>query len=167
MRDNAWLENRLEYIWTTYFTDVERINEVKICFGRQALTRLGSIKQARSRLVILGVINHNPSVITITGIFRDEIVPEHVVDLVIAHEMAHYAHGFCSPHPQKYKNPHQGKIIDKELYIRGFGEEIKSHKKWLKEEWPKMVKGLRVKSSKLKVKNPPNKLSDYLKLLLR
>ena len=144
MRDNAWLHNRLEYIWQTYFADVEKANEIKITFGRKAYTRLGSIKQVRGKAyggrTISQPLAPNPSLITITGYFADESIPKFIVDLVIAHELAHYAHGFCSPLPQLYKNPHEGKIIDKELYKRGFGEEIKKQKIWLKEEWPRYIK---------------------------
>ncbi len=112
-----------------------------IRFGQHARTRLGSIRQSRNSQYSLGPGPQvlNPSIITITGYFTDEIVPEYVIDLVIAHELCHYAHGFCSPHPQLYKNPHEGKIIDKELYGRGFGENIKKQKAWLKTEWPAIV----------------------------
>jgi hypothetical protein len=146
MRDNQWLNNRLEIIWKKHFKDVPRVNIVNICFGKRARTRLGSIKQSAVGSRRLAVLNkaanckpQTASRITITGYFRDEIVPEYVVDLVIAHELCHYAHGFCSPHPQLYDNPHKGKIIDKELYKRGFGEDIKKQKTWLKESWPAIV----------------------------
>lgn len=141
MRNDQWLKNKLEEIWTKYFSDIEKSNMVIIRFGQHARTRLGSIRQSRSAKYSLGPKPQalNPSVITITGYFRDEIVPEYVVDLVIAHELCHYAHGFCSPHPQLYKNPHEGKVIDKELYRRGFGEEIKKEKVWLKESWPAII----------------------------
>lgn len=147
MRDNDWLKNRFEYIWANHFADVKRINDMSIAFGKKARTRLGSIKQLQTR----NKNNINPSFITITGYFRDEIVPEYVVDLVIAHELCHYAHGFCSPHPQLFKNPHEGKIIDKELYKRGYGEEIKMQKKWLKEEWPKIIRNNYHSSKKVRI----------------
>lgn len=148
MRNDQWLEDRLDLIWNKHFFDIEKKNPILIHFGKKAKTRLGSIRLARSMEQGVRSIEINPpgslhpapnSLITITGYFRDEIVPEYVVDLVIAHELCHYAHGFCSSHPQLYKNPHQGKVIDKELYKRGFGEKIKEQKAWLKESWPVIV----------------------------
>ena len=147
MRNNQWLENRLDLIWNRHFFDIEKKNPILIQFGKRARTRLGSIRQVNGKRFIVNgsdknirsSINHEPSIVTITGYFIDEIVPEYVVDLVIAHELCHYAHGFCSSHPQLYKNPHQGKVIDKELYKRGFGEEVKKQKAWLKESWPTII----------------------------
>jgi hypothetical protein len=79
------------------------------------------------------------SVITITGYFRDDVVPEYVVDSTIAHELVHYAHGFHSPHPQLYEHPHKGGIVDKELVKRGMGETLAKQQHWLKHEWLAIV----------------------------
>src|SRR5665647_1927223 len=119
MRDNEWLEEKLENIWAQYFNDVEKINSIVIKFGKKARSRLGSIKQLhnyRSRPLAGGSRtitdfstdskNMNDSIITLTGYFKDERVPECIIDSTIAHELCHYAHGFSSPHPQASKHPH-------------------------------------------------------------
>jgi ADP-heptose:LPS heptosyltransferase len=135
MRNNEWLEEKLDIIWREYFSDVDRINNVTIKFGKKARARLGSIKQLHS----YKQKNDNDSVITLTGYFKDERVPEYIIDLTIAHELCHYAHGFSSPHPQASKHPHSGGVVDSELKERGFEKQLKNQKKWLKEVWPTII----------------------------
>jgi hypothetical protein len=150
MRDNTWAENRMDQIWRDHFSDVPQENKVKIKFGRRARTRLGSIKQLHNyrsnkvRTIMLQTSrqsskNINDSLITLTGYFKDENIPQYIIDLTIAHELCHYAHGFSSPLPQLFKYPHQGGLVDKELAKRGFGAALKDQKKWLKTEWPKII----------------------------
>jgi hypothetical protein len=165
MRNDQWLDNQLGHIWNKHFSDVPMNNEVIIKFGRNARTRLGSIRQARVKQSFVKKLSNRPSIITITGYFRNEIVPEYVVNLVIAHELCHYAHGFCSPHPQLYEKPHQGKVIDKELYKRGFGENIKAEKIWLKEKWPSII-GARTHKGKTIIRKNQHKGLGILKFLI-
>jgi len=127
MRDNSWLSERLNEIWSTRFADIPKSNDIAIIFGSNAATRLGSIKKNR--------LEDSLTKITITGFFKDERVPEIIIDLTIAHEICHYAHGFSSPLPRLFNNPHQGGVVDKELKIRGFSAELIFQKRWLKENW--------------------------------
>lgn len=129
MRDNLWLDLKLSEIWEKHFSDISRLNEVYIKFGRNARTRLGSIRK----------IGKSSTLITITGYFKDERAPEFMIDATVAHELCHYAHGFFSPHPKLSKHPHQGGLVDNELKRRGFGDQLKMQKKWLKDEWPKII----------------------------
>ncbi len=123
-RDNAWLLARLDYIWSTYFADVDQINPVFISFGRYSKLRLGSVRLEKTT---------NKTYITISGMFKDEtIIPQDVIDHTIAHELCHYAHGFSSPKPRLHKYPHYGGIINKELRARGLEYLIKSYAAWLK-----------------------------------
>lgn len=132
MRDNKWLKNRLVQIWQRYFPDIKLQNEVFVRFGRPARTRLGSIKFGRRR--------ENPrTYITITGYFRDEAVPEFVVDAVAAHELAHYTHGFYSPHSKLFRYPHQHGVVNQELTKRGLADTLKLQKRWLREHWRKFL----------------------------
>lgn len=130
MRDNVWLEEKLEKIWRGHFTDVERSNDVEIKFGAKARRRLGSIRQIDPK------DKNSKTRILMSGYFRDESVPESIIDVTIAHELCHYAHGFCSPLPKYSKYPHQGGLVDKELKSRGFADALKFQKTWLKTEWP-------------------------------
>ena len=135
MLDNQWLKQRLEYIWKMYFGDVVLANTVYVRFGRKAKTRLGSIKHGRK---IMARGNKN-TYITITGLFRNDKIPEYVLDAVLAHELSHYTHGFFSPHTRVYSHPHKHKIVDNELTKRGLGDILKNQKTWLKENWKDVI----------------------------
>lgn len=130
MRDQAWLQSQLDFLLENAFLDMERANHITIQFGRKAQRRLGSIRMSRDK---------KRSSILINGIFRQEIVPQEVVRATIAHELCHYAHGFCSPLEKKYKSPHAGGIIDRELRKRGLELYSRFEKEWTKNRWPKIL----------------------------
>ena len=121
------MQQRLDQLWRDHFSDIERINSVKITFGRKAKRRFGSIKMG------LDQVSH----ITINGIFKYEIVPEAIVLATIAHELCHYVHGFGSPRPKKYKHPHRGGVILKELRARGLEHLHEFEQSWSKKHWPR------------------------------
>ncbi len=132
-RDHNWLKNRLETIWQRHFPDVPIVNNVFVKFGQKAMTRLGSIKFGRRKV--------EPStIITINGHFKNPEIPEFVVDAVLAHELTHYYHGFCSPHEQNYRHPHQGGVVKQEMVDRDLEGLLKLEKKWIKENWRKFLK---------------------------
>jgi len=125
MRDNSWLFQKLDEIWDNHFSDIPQENDVTILFGRKARNRLGSIKKDPK----------GRSVITINGLFKDPTVPDYVIELVIAHELCHYAHGFNSPLEQRFSHPHKGGVVTRELKTRGLDEKHRLQKKWLKVNW--------------------------------
>jgi hypothetical protein len=132
IRDHNWLKFRLETIWSRHFPDITVANNVFVKFGRPCQTRLGSIKFGRRQ--------QDPNtIITINGYFKDENIPESVVDAVLAHELTHYAHGFCSPHEQKFRNPHKGGVVSRELVDRGLQELLLIEKRWVKANWRKYL----------------------------
>lgn len=147
MRDDKWLFEKLDEIWDKNFPDVAQDNDVRIVWGRRARNRLGSIKQIpHFKNQISNKLQksknqkpfsdcHGITVITINALFKDKTIPDYVVCSTIAHELTHYAHGFHSPLEQKYKTPHAGGIIDKEMDERGLEKDRKKAKKWLKENW--------------------------------
>lgn len=140
MRDNEWLQEQLAWLWYKHFSDVAQPNDVRIKFGRPAVARLGSIKWGRKPVAHHDGSTQRRSIITITGYFKDETIPDNVVTAVIAHELTHYAHGFSSPNPQLYKHPHHGGIVDKEMVKRGLGPILKEHKQWLKQHWANYIR---------------------------
>lgn len=149
-RDDDYLTERLAQIWYHHFSDIAQPNDVVIRFGRKLKTRLGSIGmpgwQDRHHEFAYRPrekAGQGTSVITITGYFKDGRVPDYVIDATIGHELVHYAHGFHSPHPQLYRYPHQGGVVDKEMRERGMGEILKQQKKWLKKEWLHFAKPTR------------------------
>ncbi|MFC1656819.1 hypothetical protein ACFL14_02580 [Patescibacteria group bacterium] len=127
-RDNIWLENRLRLIWQRYFVDLEQRNSILIGFGKRARTRLGSIRYHKKS---------KTSIITISGYFKNLEIPEFVIDVVLAHELVHYLHGFSSPHSRAWQHPHQGGIVDREMKDRGLEEVLKLQKKWIKKNHAK------------------------------
>lgn len=129
MRDDNWLFLKLDEIWDNYFPEMPQENNVKIIWGRRAKNRLGSIKKGQK------IGNHFETIITINSLFKDEKIPEFVVVGIIAHELAHYAHGFNSPLERKFANPHEGGVVHKELKQRGLEKIMKDQKIWLKENW--------------------------------
>ncbi len=135
MRDNNYLKNRLNTIWEAFFSDVPRSNKVWIKFGRKAEKRLGSIRK-----VWMQDQKDFDSLIYINGHFKDEVIPEFILDATIAHELCHYAHGFSSPLPQLSKFPHRGHIIDKELKRRGLTVLERAENKWLNKNWSRYLK---------------------------
>ena len=124
MRDDSYLNKRLNYIWQKYFADMPVKNKVCIHFGRSALYRFGSIRLCYS---------DNSTQITVNGKFRDEKYPSQIVDHTIAHELVHYSQGFSTPGPRLSRYPHRGGVIDKELKARGLQSLVSFYKLWVKD----------------------------------
>jgi len=127
MRDDKWLFQQLDDVWETFFSDMTQDNDVRIVWGRRARQRLGSISRDTSNVA--------GTLITINSLFKDENIPDFVVQATIAHELAHYAHGFHSPLERKFEKPHEGGIVHKELDNRGAKKLEQMSKRWLKEHW--------------------------------
>ena len=147
---NTNLQNLLYDIWETHFPDVPRKNLVLVKYGKFSRQRLGSIKWVRDFKGIKSFYqkfkdeheaqdDKRITLIILTRYFTRPEVPDFVIKTTLAHELAHYCHGFNSPLEKKYKYPHQGKIIDNELKKRGLGKELELSEKWLKENWRKVV----------------------------
>lgn len=142
MRDNNYLKTLLTTIWDKYFSDVPIANVVTIKFGNRSYRQLGAIKSKRG--------DTSTSSIVLTSHFKEESVPEHVLLTTIAHEIAHYAHGFNSPLPKLYKHPHRGNIVDKELIKRGMKEDLANSKEWLDKNWKTVVGARRRKPRRVR-----------------
>lgn len=151
-RTNDWLAERMYDLWDDYFSDVPRKNFVLIKFGRNTSRQLGSIKWARKSTRIKSLLKHHSiketlesqdderiSVITITRAFQNSEIPEYVIDATIAHELAHYTHGFSSPLKQQFRHPHKGGRVRKELEKRGLGQLHKKARAWIKENWQRFA----------------------------
>jgi hypothetical protein len=130
LRSHTWLVEQLNSIWSQHFADVERLNTVTISWGKHNRNRLGAITAKGGTAA-----NPERSEIRINSLLRNPEIPEIIAQQTIAHELAHYTHGFCSPHPQKYRLPHQGGVIEKELQARGLGDVYNEAEAWLKANW--------------------------------
>ncbi len=144
------LQSLLYDIWEEYFPDVPRKNLVLVKYGKFSRQRLGSIKWAREFKGIKSFYkkftdehkvqdDERITLIILTRYFTIPEVPDFVVKTTLAHEIVHYAHGFNSPLEKRYRFPHQGGVIEKELRQRGLGKELELSEKWLKENWRRVV----------------------------
>jgi hypothetical protein len=125
-RDDRWLNHILETIWNHYFADVPRVNHVRVDYGAAWKTRLGLITMSEDEAT---------SYIQINSLLRHWDVPDNVTQITVAHEMVHYAHGFGSPLPRRYKHPHRGGIVKRELHRRGLAAEYARYDEWVYERW--------------------------------
>ena len=150
IRDNKYLENLLYDLWENNFCDVARLNLVTIKYGKYSKRQLGSIKMIKDKDTFYKYIkkynlnkdifeSKTVSLINITRYFTYDYIPEYVVKATIAHELCHYTHGFSSPLKKRYRYPHQGGIIRKELESRGLYDEYKNSKRWLKDHWVSVI----------------------------
>lgn len=133
MRDDRWLAERLEQIWQTQFPDVTRLNTVKTRFKGKWKNKFGHIKKLKNQ----------DTEIAVNGLFKQEVIPEYIIDLTLAHEIVHYSHGFSSPLPKLYRHPHAGGIVRRELKARGLGLLLRKERQFVKKEWIGIYKGLR------------------------
>lgn len=131
-RDDDWLSEKLIQIWELLFPEVDKPNTVLVRFKGKGKYRFGCIKS-----------KDKDSIIEVNSLFMNEIVPEYIIDITLAHELVHYSHGFNSPLPRKYKHPHRGGIVDKELIKRGFGHSLNLEKIWVKKDWLKVFEVIR------------------------
>jgi hypothetical protein len=167
-RDATWLNQQLDLIWSAHFPDVARLNTVTIKWSRVNRTRLGTITGKGGTFW-----KNNPEVseIRINPLLQHESVPISVVWQTIAHELSHYTHGFCSPHPQKYPHPHRGNVIQKELQARDLGVIHTEAEGWLKQHWRSHVIAHAAPSATLKRRRyvPRNQMSvlSHLKRALK
>jgi hypothetical protein len=131
-RDEIWLQQLLDDTWDKYFADVPQENIVRIVFGKRAKRQLGSIR--------LDPKDPTTSIITMNGLFRSSEIPEFIVQSTLVHELIHYAHGFNSPLAQKHAHPHAGGVIRAEYAERGLESLYVRQKRWLKANWPAIVR---------------------------
>lgn len=125
-RTHGWLAEQLAHIWATYFPDVARVNDVTVRFVREGKTRLGWIALSESgRSTLIGI----------NGLLALPDVPQYVCHVTIAHELVHYAHGFGSPLPCCFVDPHAGGVVERELEVRGLGALLQWSDEWSTRHW--------------------------------
>ncbi len=127
VRDNAWLAERVKLLREHHFADVPQGYPIVTRFASRAKYRLGCIC-ARS----------GTAHITVNQLYSDEAVPVYVIDGTLAHELAHYAHGFGSGLPQVHRHAHRGGVVDKELEKRGLGDVNARAEEWRKANWDRL-----------------------------
>ncbi len=138
MRNDQWLTTRLDNIWNLLFPEIERKNSVKIYFKGRWKNKFGHIQMLKDK----------STEIVVNSLFKDERVPEGVIDATIAHELVHYMHGFQSPHKRKYKHPHAGGIVTRELKKRGFAHIMAEERDFIQREWLTLYNDLMGKKKK-------------------
>ncbi len=129
VRDEVWLAERVSILREVHFADVPQGLPIVTRFGPRAQYRFGSIAERQ------GV-----SLIMVNRLFANLRVPVFVLDGTLAHELAHYAHGFGSGLPRLYLHPHRGGVVDIELAKRGLGELDRKADEWRKAHWDTFYK---------------------------
>lgn len=124
MRDDEWLISRFFSIWNNYFSDVAKQNKIVVKFKGKWKNKFGHIK-----------MKDGVTEIAINGLFKSLEIPCEIIDLTIAHEIVHYVHGFQSPLSRRYRHPHAGGVVSKELKRRGLGENLIREKRFVKDWW--------------------------------
>jgi hypothetical protein len=130
LRDASWLQNRLEFLWNTYYSDARTGYPIAIHFGPRARYRYGSIYSIGKQCHIL-----------INRLFAHPDVPEYVIDATICHELAHYVHGYGSGLKKRYAHPHRGGVVDKEMRARGCWHLEEDALKWRQSAWKEYYEG--------------------------
>lgn len=125
-RDDRWLDDSLERIWSQYFGDTPPANVVWVTFGAPWKCRLGLITMTEDQ---------SATYIQVNALLRRFEVPEVITGVTIAHELVHYAHGFGSPLPRRYKHPHRGGIVRRELLRRGMKNDVERYDSWICNHW--------------------------------
>lgn len=113
-------------IWKRYFSDVPRANQVDIAYCRPWKRRLGQIRMS---------LDSRISYIGLNSLLQLSQIPEYVLITTIAHELAHYAHGFGSPLPCLYSHPHANHVVNHELERRGLGDVLHLCNAWIDQHW--------------------------------
>ena len=133
-------------VWEEYFNDVPRKNFVIAKFGRYSKRQLGCIKYASDSTKVKTLLKkyeedinlqdiNSISLILLTRYFIDDSIPEFLLVSTLSHEICHYTHGFHSPLERKYRYPHKGGVVVKEMKSRGLGEMLEQSESWLKDNW--------------------------------
>ncbi len=157
-RDQEWLEDIFQSTWNEHFSDVKRVNHIRVEFGRRAKRRLGSISVDRN--------NPGQSIVRVNGWFRDEEVPEFLIRSVIVHELCHYAHGFNSgSKDRKHQYPHAGGVVRREFAERGLENLYEQQQQWLHKNWPSFI-SKRYTAHRKPVLSTRRKRSKLLRMLI-
>jgi hypothetical protein len=146
LRDNNYLQNLMYDVWDEYFSDVPRKNFVIAKFGKYSKRQLGCIKYASEATRVKSLLKKyeedisiqdvdSISIIILTRYFTNEFIPEYLLISTLAHEMCHYTHGFHSPLDRRYRYPHKGGVVIKEMQSRGLGGILDKSERWLKDNW--------------------------------
>ena len=125
-RSQAWLRRLLADVWTRHFTDTPRVNDVDIAYCRPSKTRLGWIALSESG---------QSSLIGINRLLRHPDVPLDICVVTVAHEVVHYSHGFGSPLPRRFDDPHADGVVEQDLIARGLGDSLRRYEAWAEYHW--------------------------------
>lgn len=125
-RSQAWLRRLLADVWEYHFPDTPRVNDVDIAYCRPSKTRLGWIALSESG---------QSSLIGINRLLRHPEVPLDICLVTVAHEVVHYSHGFGSPLPRRYADPHADGVVERELIARGLADPLRRYEAWATDHW--------------------------------
>ncbi len=116
----------LENIWTNNFGDVSRVNTIEIAYCYPWKRRLGLIRLSA---------DNQTSFIGLNSLLQHADVPNSILVVTIAHELAHYTHGFGSPLTRRFAHPHANDVVLHELAQRGLGALLQLSDEWIDRNW--------------------------------
>jgi hypothetical protein len=125
-RDAQWLKDETDEIWDRYFADTPRVNMVNVIYGRPWKRRLGVISLSE---------DEQTTRIGVNSLLANGDVPYCLTLITVAHELAHYSHGFGSPLPRRFAHPHRGGVVTRELVARGLGPWLDEYSQWIQQNW--------------------------------
>jgi len=134
---NNYLAKKTAQLIRENFSEKGVINFLVVKTGKKWKRKLGHIKPHKEGNKYNAEYG---SVIEINPLLFDLDVPEFILDYVILHELIHYFQGFASNHERKFRHPHKGGIVEKEMERLGWGEIQKKSDKWLKKNWSDILK---------------------------
>ncbi len=156
---NQYLAKKTASLIRENFSERGVTNLLIVRWGSKWSRKLGHIKPLKNEN------KHDTefgSIIEINSLLKEIEVPEYVLDYVLMHELTHYFQGFGSNHERKFRHPHRGGLVDKELERLGWLEIMEKSEKWLKQNWPEI---LRKNGKSIYIKRRGPRKSKLVKLL--
>jgi len=126
LRDSHRLKAELERLWSANFADIPKVNNIDVHFAAAWKNRLGVISLSE---------DEQTTYIGINSLLRLPEAPIFLLQITLAHELVHYTHGFGSPLPRRYRYPHRGGVVEKELRCRGLSDLHWIYQQWIHENW--------------------------------
>lgn len=132
MGNDLFLTRKTAELCREHFPKQTVSNLLMVRWGKTWKSKLGHIKPLKNK--------QYGSLIEVNLILSDPRVPEFVVDATLLHELIHYFQGFGSNHPQKYKHPHRGGAVEKELERFGWKELAQKQDTWINKNFARFFK---------------------------
>jgi len=127
--DDRRLARLVDDLWSAYFADVPRPNDLVVGYAFPWKWRLARIRMS---------LDGQWSEIGVNPLLRHPAVPHDIYIAVLAHEIVHYAQGFGSPLQRQQRHAHAHGTVGHELRRRGLGHTEHVLATWGEAVWPNL-----------------------------